>query len=221
MEARMKSRLLITVCLLLVLSFAALPKGNTTLTADQALQKLVEGNNRYKRMALLRPNQTLARRSLVAKGQNPFAIILSCADSRVPPELVFDQGLGDIFVIRVAGNIPNDQMIGSIEYAVEHFDVPLLMVLGHQRCGAVEATVKGGEVPGHIGSIVEAIKPAVEKTKGMPGDPVENAIRANIELVVEQLKNSKPILSEFVHNGKLKVVGAKYDLDTGAVEMIH
>src|SRR5262249_41448946 len=101
----MKSRLLMTVSLLLVLCFGVLPKGNTTLTGDQALQKLVEGNNQYKKMALLRPNQTRARRSAVAKEQNPFAIILSCADSRVPPEMIFDQGLGDIFVIRVAGNI--------------------------------------------------------------------------------------------------------------------
>src|SRR5579885_136434 len=194
-EDSMKSRLLMTVCLLFALSYVALPKGDSALSGDQALQKLVQGNKQYKRVAFLHPNQSLARRKAVAKGQSPFAIILSCSDSRVPPEIIFDQGLGDLFVVRVAGNVLNDNALGSIEYAAEHFNVPLVMVLGHQRCGAVDAAVKGGEAPGHIGSLVEAIRPAVEKTKGKSGDPVGNAVRANVEMVVDQLKDSKPILA--------------------------
>ena len=214
------TKFIMTVCLLLIFSFAALPKGASTITGDQALQKLVAGNKRYVRIAFLHPDQTRKRRTQVATGQAPFAIVLSCSDSRVPPELVFDQGLGDLFIIRVAGNVVSNEVLGSIEYAAEHFGSPLVMVLGHERCGAVDATVQGGEAPGHIGSLVDAIKPAVEKVKGKPGDLLDNAVRANIELVADQLANSKPILSEFVHNGKLKVVGARYDLDTGVVEII-
>jgi carbonic anhydrase len=208
------------LCLVIAFSVAAVPKGPTSITGDQALAKLVAGNKRFVKSALLHPNQTAARRKAVAKGQTPFAIVLSCSDSRVPPEVAFDQGLGDLFVIRVAGNTVNNEGLGSIEYAVDHFGSPLIMVLGHQRCGAVDAAVKGGEAPGHIGSVVEPIKPAVEKTRGMPGDPVDNAVRANVELVVEQLKDSKPIISEAIRNGKLKVVGARYDLDSGRVEII-
>ncbi len=184
------------------------------------LTRLMAGDQRSMEIHYMHPHQTKYRRELMAKGQHPFAIVLSCSDSRVPPEVIFDRGLGDLFVIRVAGHIVDDAVVGSIEYAAEHLHVPLVMVLGHERCGAVEATVKGGEIPGHISSLTNAIKPAVEKTKGMPGDPLDNAVRANVEMVVEQLRTSKPILSELIHEGRLKVVGARYDLDTGVVELL-
>ncbi len=189
-------------------------------SADQALADLMAGNKRYVAARLTYPNQTVARRAEVAKGQHPFAVILGCADSRVPPEIIFDQGLGDLFVIRVAGNVVDDVVMDSIEYAAEHLGVQLIVVLGHTRCGAVDATVKGGEAAGHIRSLVEAIRPAVEKAKGQPGDLLTNAVKANVEMVVDRLKSSKPILAESVEAGRLKIVGARYDLESGVVEII-
>ena len=189
------------------------------LTSEQSLQKLLEGNHRYVSGQTAHPNQTLERRAEVTSGQKPFAVILSCSDSRVPPEILFDQGIGDLFIIRNAGNVSDDLVLGSIEYAVEHLGVPLVMVLGHQFCGAVTATVEGGEAPGHIHHVVKAIQPAVEKAKGRDGDLVGNAIRANTELVTEQLKNSEPILAEFVKEHGLRIVGAFYNLETGIVEV--
>jgi carbonic anhydrase len=195
------------------------------LTADQALQMLMEGNKRYVAAKLLRPNQSAQRRGEVAKDQNPFAAILGCSDSRVPAEVIFDQGLGDLFVIRLAGNVADNLALGSIEYAVEYLSVPLVMVLGHSRCGAINATVqvaeKGVPAPGHIANLVEAIWPAVNQVRGRPGDLVDNAITANVALVVERLKSMPPMLSEFVQSGKLSIVGARYDLDTGVVERLE
>jgi carbonic anhydrase len=135
----------------------------------------------------------------------------------VPPEIVFDQGLGDLFVVRVAGNVATDTEIGSLEYGAEHLGIPLLVVMGHESCGAVTAAVKGGPPEGHIGALVDLIKPAVEKTRGLPGDPVANAVRSNVELVVKQLRSSTPLLSELVAHGKLKIVGGVYSLETGKV----
>jgi carbonic anhydrase len=190
------------------------------LNSDQALKLLADGNKRYVAKKLTHPNQTSVRLQEVAKAQHPFAIVLGCSDSRVPPELVFDQGLGDLFIIRVAGNIVDDAVLGSIEYAAEHLDVPLVMVLGHERCGAVKATVDGGAVPGHISTLIKAIQPAVDSVKGKPGDALDNAVRANIKLVVGQLKTSTPIIVELLKHGKLKIVGARYDLDSGVVDII-
>lgn len=189
-------------------------------SGEEALQTLMAGNMRYVGTKLTHPNQSAERRAEVAQGQHPFAVILGCSDSRVPPELIFDQGLGDLFVIRVAGNSANDVVLGSIEYAAEHLGVRLVMVLGHERCGAVEAAVKAGEVAGHIASVVEAIVPAVERIKGRPGDPVDHAVRANVELVVTQLKSSAPVLAALVQAGRLKIVGARYDLESGWVDLI-
>lgn len=155
----------------------------------------------------------------IASGQHLFAIILGCADSRVPPEIVFDQGLGDLFVIRVAGNILDDAILGSIEYAVEELGTSLVLVLGHERCGAVAATVKHAAVLGHISTLVNAIQPAVDLAKDEPGDLLDNTVRANIRLVVEQLQSSMPV-AELVKRDRLKVVGAQYRLDCGSVELI-
>jgi carbonic anhydrase len=194
------------------------------LNADQALQTLMEGNKRYVAAKSLRPNQSAQRRGEVAKDQNPFAVILGCSDSRVPAEVIFDQGLGDLFVIRLAGNVAGNLALGSIEYAVEYLGVPLVMVLGHSRCGANSAAVqvaeKSAPAPGHIASLIEAIWPAVNQVRDRPGDLVDNAITANVALIVERLKSLPPILSEFVQKGKLRIVGARYDLDTGVVEQL-
>lgn len=193
----------------------------TTLSADQALARLKEGNKRWITNKLEHPNQASTRLKEVAQGQNPFIAMLSCADSRVPSEIVFDQGLGDIFVTRVAGNFVDDNILGSLEFATSVLGAPLLVVMGHSRCGAVQATLKavneGTIFPGHLADFVEAIKPAVASVKGRPGDPLENAIKANVLRNVEQIKLSRPIIAKLVEDGKLKVVGARYDLDTGEV----
>ena len=188
------------------------------VTPDQALAKLKEGNRRYLFSKMSHPLDTENRRIEVANGQHPYAVILGCADSRVPPDIVFDTTLGDLFVIRVAGNVTDDAVIGSIEYAVEQLGVPLVVVLGHERCGAVQAAVDGNGADGHILTIVKCILPAVESTKGLGGDAVDNAARANVNLVVNQLRSSTPILAEAVQSGKVKILGARYDLDTGVVE---
>jgi len=189
-------------------------------TAEQALEKLMAGNKRFVAGKPTRPNQGAKRRGELTKGQWPFASILSCADSRVPPELIFDQGLGDLFIVRVAGNVADDPGIGSLEYGTAVLNAPLIMVLGHSACGAVDATLKGGEAPGRIGSVVKLIVPAVEKAKGKPGDALANAIHANVTLTVDRLRTTTPILADFVEKKKLKIVGAHYDLASGKVELL-
>jgi carbonic anhydrase len=187
---------------------------------DDAMLKLLEGNKRYASSKSVHPNQTAERRTEVSNGQAPFAVIVGCSDSRIPPEIIFDQGLGDLFIIRVAGNIVDDIALGSIEYAVDHLGTNLVVVLGHGKCGAVSATVQGGEAHGHIANIVEVIAPAVEKARSQSGDIIDNAIKANIGLVVNRIVSSKPILSDLVNNGKLKVTGAYYNIESGVVEII-
>jgi carbonic anhydrase len=191
---------------------------------EQAMQLLQEGNRRHRAAKLAHPNQTRKRLREVARGQHPFAVILGCSDSRVPPEIIFDRGLGDLFVIRVAGNILDNPGLGSSEYALEEFGVPLVMVLGHQRCGAVAATIevmdKGGKVHGQITSLVEAIRPAVVRARAQPGNLLENAVRSNVALVVAQLQASSPMVADLVKQGKVKVVGARYNLETGEVAII-
>ena len=187
---------------------------------DKALQKLIDGNKRYVSARQIHPNQGKERRAEVSKGQNPFAVVVGCSDSRVPPEIIFDQGLGDLFTIRVAGNIVDDVALGSIEYAVGHLGTKLIIVLGHGKCGAVSATVQGGEAHGHIGSIVNAILPALEQAKGRSGDLIENTIRANVKLVVSQIQSSKPILASLVQENKIQVIGAYYNIDNGVVDII-
>jgi carbonic anhydrase len=195
------------------------PAQNTEdkITADSVLAELKLGNRHHVARRYQHPHETLERRRQLVSGQHPHAEILSCSDSRVPPEIVFDQGLGDLFIVRVAGNVATDTEIGSLEYGAEHLHVPLIVVLGHESCGAVTAAVQGGSEEGHISVLVDLIKPAVEKTRGMSGDPVANAVRMNVEMVVKQLRSSTPILSELVAHGKLRIVGAVYSIETGAV----
>ncbi|NJN91454.1 MAG: carbonic anhydrase [Leptolyngbyaceae cyanobacterium RM2_2_4] len=191
----------------------------TSLTLDDALQKLMEGNQRFVQHQPQYPDQTAARLQEVAQVQHPFATVLSCADSRVPAELIFDQGIGDIFDVRIAGNVATPEVLGSIEYAVVLLGTPVLMVLGHERCGAVTAAVQSESLPGEIGSFVKAILPAVDRVRGKAGDLVDNAVTANVQYQIERLKRS-PLLTERLQSGKLKIVGGRYDLDTGAVTMI-
>lgn len=199
---------------------AANAETTSNITPDAALQKLMDGNRRYIDQKRTFPDQSRSRIIEVAKGQNPFATILGCSDSRVAPEILFDQGLGDLFDIRVAGNFIDNVVLGNMEYAVLELGVPLLVVLGHERCGAVKAALDGKPVPGHIGSLVRAIKPAVSATKGQPGDAWDNAVRANVKMSVKNLKARSPILAKAIKAGTLKVVGGRYDLDTGTVEII-
>jgi carbonic anhydrase len=190
--------------------------------ASSALNALIKGNERFIEHHLEHPNQTSGRLEEIAQTQKPIAVIVSCSDSRVPPEIIFDQGLGDLFIIRSAGQVLSDPALGSIEYALEHLNVKLIMVLGHERCGAVKATKEAGDsaVPAHIASLVKAIKPAVEKTRDLSGDPLTNAIQANIKMQVELLKKSEPIISEYIKKKGVRIVGAYYDLDTGVVSNI-
>ncbi len=167
----------------------------------------------------------MERRLQVAEGQHPFAAILCCSDSRVPPEILFDQGLGDLFVTRVAGNVVDDELIGSLEYAVEHLGVRLIMVLGHERCGAVRATLEavlaGAEAEGHLEHLVKAIEPALEEAQLAYGDAWEAVAAANIERQASLLRHSRPILAEFVEAGELEVVAGRYDLDSGWVTLLE
>lgn len=190
------------------------------ITPEQALARLVEGNKRYTSSHLSHPHESAEWRHSLSKEQHPYATILACADSRVPPELLFDAGLGDLFVVRVAGNIASDAVLGSIEYAAEHLGTSLILVMGHESCGAVQAAIGGGEPKTHIERLTRAIDPAVARARKEKGDLIANAVRLNVELVVEQLRTSKPILADLAVKGKIKVAGAVYDLDSGVVKLL-
>ena len=192
-----------------------------TVAPAEAIAKLKEGNARNTSGNMQHPGQTTERRAELTKSQHPFAIILSCSDSRVPPEIVFDQGLGDLFIVRVAGNVLNDEGLGSIEYGVEILGARLIVVLGHQSCGAVDAAMKTvaakGKAPGHIQSLVTAIKPVVDST---PKGDLDTTIKANVKHVVDALRSSTPILKARVDSGDVQVIGGYYGLDTGAVTFL-
>lgn len=195
------------------------------VSPDVALQALLEGNARFRAGNVTRPHQDQVRRAELAKGQRPPVIILACADSRVAPELVFDAGLGDVFVCRVAGNLAEDAVIGSIEYAAEHLGSCLVVVMGHQKCGAVTAAVdvvvKDVKLPGHLPQVVGPIKPAVEAArKSGTENLVARAIDENVAHTVNALKKSGPVLGHLIEKGSLKIVGGRYDLDTGAFTLI-
>src|SRR2546429_1433971 len=192
-----------------------------SVAAAEAISKLKEGNRRCTSGNLQHPGQTAERRTELAKTQHPFAAIVSCSDSRVPPEIVFDQGLGDLFVVRVAGNVINDEGLGSVEYTVDHLGTRLILVLGHQSCGAVKAAretiAAKGKAPGHIESLVTAIRPAVDATAK---DDLETTVKANVKNVVQALRSSTPILKAKVDSGDVQVIGGYYSLDTGAVTFL-
>ena len=201
---------------------AAASDESSKIAGDEALKMLMDGNARFVSGSTTHPNQSQERLAEVVSAQHPFAIVVGCSDSRIPPEIVFDQGVGDIFVIRTAGEVMDNATLGSIEYGVEHLNISLVMVLGHDSCGAVKAAVVGGEAPGHIAYLIEAIDPAVKSCEANDEEDLLNcSIDANTAMVVEQLKSTEPILSEYVDEGKLQVVGARYHLDDGSVELLE
>lgn len=199
------------------------PKPENVLSPDAALHRLMEGNHRYVRGLTLR-HDFRTERAALAGGQNPYAGLLSCADSRVGPELAFDSFRGDLFVVRVAGNFLNDDNLASLEYGVAVLNVPFLMVLGHSSCGAVISAIKSIDtnttLPGHLPSLVSALAPAIKAARGQPGDLLVNATKANVRLTVEQVKTATPILAKAVEDKKLLVVGGYYNLGTGVVELV-
>ena len=193
----------------------------TISTFEDAKKLLFEGNQRYVSGKVLNDDLSSSKREkLVSEGQHPFATIVCCSDSRVPPEIIFDQALGDIFVIRNAGNIIDPVTLGSIEYGAEHLHTPVIVVLGHENCGAVKATIDGkGEAPGNIGNIVDKINTSLEKVKssGVSEDKLyDECENENIKNSIKEIKNSS-ILKELEEEDKVVIIGAKYDIDTGVV----
>ena len=209
---------------LLVLLLSTLPlladEHASSITPNEALERLIAGNKRFAHAQSTLPRSNTARRIEISKKQHPFAVIVGCSDSRVPPETVFDEGLGDLFVVRTAGNVVSNLEKASIEYAVIHLGTRLVVVMGHQRCGAVEATILEAKDPGHIADLLETIEPAVEKARTQKGNFLDNAVRQNIRDVVTQLKADKPVLADLVKTGKVEIVGAYYNLDTGTVTFL-
>lgn len=196
---------------------------DNAMSGDEALSHLMLGNARYV-SGELNPRDFSATRAALAKDQKPIAAILCCADSRVAPELLFDKGRGRLFVVRIAGNFLEAGGLASFEYAVQFLGAPLIMVLGHSSCGAIDATVKvvedNAQLPGHLPEMVDAIKPAVHAAKNEPGNLLVNSIKANVALNVNRIKSAGPIVSDFVSQGKVRVVGGVYDLASGRVELI-
>jgi len=196
-------------------------------SADEVLRRLLEGNQRFVKGEATGPRRTPEDFRPLAAGQRPGAIILGCADSRVPPELIFDQGVGDLFIVRVAGNVvsPSGAALvkGSIEYGVAELGTPLVMVLGHSDCGAIKAAIKHMDdhdaLPGAIAELVNRLRPAVAKAKGMSGDRLDNTIRANVSLSVSVLRTLRPVVAPAVAGGRVRVVGAVYDLRSGGVAL--
>lgn len=201
------------------------------ISADEALERLIEGNRCFAARESRHPQSTGASPADLVSGQSPFAVVLGCSDSRVPVEMVFDQGLGDLFVIRVAGNIATPSQIGSIEFAVEEFDTPLVVVLGHTRCGAVNATVQhlrqqGGAPSPNLAAIVERVQPSVEglldtELGDHPEELARAAVRANVRIAADELRTGSTILETRMDEGRLRVVGAEYQLETGEVDFFE
>jgi carbonic anhydrase len=216
---RMSRALVVMVCSVVIIGFvyAGIEQGQDALT------KLMDGNKRFLSGELAKKDIGQNRMQELAKHQQPFATIISCSDSRVPPEIIFDQGLGDIFVVRVAGNVVEPTSLGSIEYGVEHLHTPLLVILGHESCGAVKAALEaGGEAEGNIGAIIKKIMPAVKVAKEAGKDPTETlniAVQENVKNTYKDIMKSK-VVRKLVREGKLKVVGAEYYLGTGKLELI-
>jgi carbonic anhydrase len=226
----MMKKISLVMLVILVAAALAVPSLATTavpgISADEALRLLKEGNVRYADGKLQHPRQDRARRALTAaQGQHPLAAVLTCADSRVPAEIVFDQGIGDLFVVRVAGNVAATDEIGSIEYAVDHLAVPVVVVLGHTQCGAVTAVLDNTKLPPNIANLVEPIKPAVAKAREANPQVAKDvllkaAITGNVWQATEDMLRLSPIIRERVKDGRARVVGALYDLDSGQVQWL-
>jgi carbonic anhydrase len=223
-------RLNLLLLILLLAAALAVPALATSagsgLSADDSLKVLKEGNARYLEGKPQHPHQDRERRALTAgQGQHPLATVLTCSDSRLPAEIIFDQGIGDLFMIRVAGNVSATDEIGSIEYAVDHLATPLVVILGHTQCGAVTAVVENAKLPPNIAALVEPIKPAVAKAREANPEAAKDAllsaaIKDNIWQSIEDLLKKSPIIREKVRDGKARVVGALYEIDTGQVQWL-
>jgi carbonic anhydrase len=218
MRAIPKLKLVMSIGLLSLAGFVfAADDHGASIDADSALAKLKEGNARFASSKDSSSKPTAAKRAETAQAQHPFAIILACADSRTGPEIIFDENIGDLFVIRTAGNLVDEHALGSVEYAVEHLGTRLVVVLGHQRCGAVTAALASATAPGHVQSLVRDIQPAVEAEKGSAGDALENTVAENARLVAAQIRKQAE-LGEAAKD--VRIVPAVYSLDTGKVELI-
>ncbi len=195
----------------------------TIAGSGTALTKLMEGNSRYGRFEPIHPDESQKRRKALSHEQHPYAVVVTCSDSRVSPELVFDQGLGDIFVIRTAGNIMGDIELGSIEYAVEHLDVPLVMVVGHERCGAISAYVKKETTEGHLKTIMDRISEEKEiiALQEQGDQMTDHFIRANVQHGVKQISESSPLIRERIRKGNLQIIGAYESLEDGKVSLLN
>lgn len=193
----------------------------SNLSAEEALNKLKQGNERFVQLHQKHPDETKQRRKEMIKGQHPFVVILSCSDSRVPPELIFDQGLGDIFEIRNAGNVLNKHVIGSIEYAVMHCGVKLIIIMGHQDCGAIGATLSGVSETEYIKALEDSIQPAVNncKLKGLEVNS-DNVVKAHVMQDIEELMTQDTELVKYMKQHNVKIVPAYYHLDSGKVEFL-
>lgn len=189
-------------------------------TAEEALQILKDGNKRFISGKLEHPNHCEESRKSLTSGQEPIATVLTCADSRVPPVDIFDQGLGDLFVVRVAGNVIGDHALGSIEYAVKHLHTPVVIVMGHASCGAIGAVASGSALEGHIATLGPAIQTAIKNVKEVEGNLVNNASKELARLISETIAKSEPIIADLVQNGSVKIVPAYYDLMSGEVEFL-
>lgn len=191
------------------------------LSALEALTRLQEGNHRYVVGEMISPNTSVDHRKSLAQGQSPFAIVLTCADSRVSPEYIFDQGIGDLFTIRVAGNIVDDAVLGSIEYATVHLGVNLIVVMGHEKCGAVAAAVVGDETQLHIDELIRAIRPAVEIAQAnTPTDLIDASVRANASYVSQQLRSSETVMKGLCEEQGVQILAAYYSLSSGEVSLL-
>lgn len=213
------SSILIALCL----SFSTpVFAGNVNnLSAKDALLQLKIGNQHFQKMQLLHPDQNIKRRENLIKAQHPFAVILTCSDSRVPPSIIFDQGLGDLFEIRNAGNVLDKHVIGSIEYAVVHLGVKLVIIMGHEDCGAVTATLNNVQESDFISSLTDSIKPALDLyNKNPKGDKLVSTIKNNAILNQQLLIKSDSILQDYIKNKGLKIIPAYYHLDSGKVEFL-
>lgn len=192
------------------------------VSPEESIRLLKEGNMRFTEGKSIKPNQDIKRIKAVAGAQTPFATIVGCSDSRVPNEIIFDQGVGDLFIVRTAGQVSTYASWGSIEFAEEVLGTKLIVVLGHTKCGAVNAAVTLPEVPGHIVTLINAIKPAVVRAQEKhPEDLLDASIRENIKIQVEQLRNLEPVLAKRVREGSIKIIGALYHLETGVVEFLN
>ncbi|PID77468.1 MAG: carbonic anhydrase [Deltaproteobacteria bacterium] len=189
-------------------------------TADEALKILMDGNKRFVSGELKHPNHCEESRQAKAPKQEPIAAILSCADSRVPPVDLFDQGIGDLFVVRVAGNVIGDHTLGSLEYAVCYLHTPLIIVMGHSYCGAVAAVSSGAALGGHMASLGPAIQTAIKNSEGHEGDKNNNTARELARMTAKKIAESEPIIADYVKEGKVKVVPAYYNLKTGEVSLL-